>query len=59
MKKLSHKRRKQLEAQGKLRDRIELWVDQHNHKLELIRTCNGLIGVVLSSIIMLRVFGIL
>lgn len=59
MKKLSQKRLKQLEKEGKLRDAIELWVDQHNHKLELVRTLNGFIGIILSSIIMLRVFGVL
>ena len=59
MRKISQKRRNQLAKKGKLRDRVELWVDRHNHKLELIRTCNGLIGIALSSIILLKVFGIL
>lgn len=59
MRKLSQKRLKQLKKEGKLRDGIELWVDQHNHKLELVRTVNGFIGIILSSIIMLRVFGVL
>ena len=59
MRKLSQKRLNKLKQQGKLRDSIELWVDQHNHKLELVRTLNGFIGIILSSIIMLRVFGVL
>lgn len=59
MQKISQKRRKKLEHQGKLRDGIELWVDRHNHKLELVRTINGFIGITLSFIIILKVFGIL
>ena len=59
MQKISQKRRKKLENQGKLRDGIELWVDRHNHKLELVRTINGFIGITLSFIIILKVFGIL
>lgn len=59
MKPLSQKRRKQLQKEGKLRDRVELWVDKHNHKLELVRTINGFIGITLSFIIILKVFGVL
>jgi hypothetical protein len=59
MQKISQKRRNILRKKGKLRDGIELWVDKHNHKLELVRTLNGFIGIILSSIIMLKVFGIL
>lgn len=59
MKPLSQKRLSKLKKEGKLRDRVELWVDQHNHKLELVRTINGFIGIMLSSIIMLKVFGVL
>lgn len=59
MKQLSQKRRKQLQKEGKLRDRVELWVDKHNHKLELVRTINGFIGITLSFIIILKVFGVI
>jgi hypothetical protein len=59
MNKPSQKRLSKLKKQGKLRDSVELWVDQHNHKLELIRTINGFIGITLSFIIILKVFGIL
>lgn len=59
MRKPSQKRLSKLKKQGKLRDNVELWVDQHNHKLELIRTINGFIGITLSFIIILKVFGIL
>lgn len=59
MKPISHKRLKRLKNKGKLRDTTELWVDRHNHKLELIRTINGFISIILSSIIILKVFGII
>lgn len=59
MKKISNKKLKKLSEQGKLRDYMELWVDKHNHKMELIRTFTGIVGLVLSTIIALRVFGIL
>jgi hypothetical protein len=57
--KLIKKQRKKLIAKGKLRDSFELWVDYHNHKMEIIRTLTGLVGVVLFCIIMLKVFGII
>ena len=57
--KLTKKQRKKLIAKGKLRDSFELWVDHHNHKMEVIRTLTGLAGVILSCIIMLKVFGII
>jgi hypothetical protein len=57
--KISPKKIKKLAEEGKLRDNIELWVDKHNHKTELVRTLTGIIGLVMSSIIMLRVFNVL
>ena len=59
IKRISTKKIKKLAGQGKLRDKVELWVDKHNHKMELIRTLTGIIGLLLSSVIMLRVFNIL
>jgi len=56
MNKLSDKKLKKLEEQGKLRDSFELWVDKHNHKFELIRTLTSVIGLIISSIILYRVF---
>ena len=47
---------KKLEHEGKLRDSLEIWVDRHNHKLELVRTIAGLVGTILSSLIFLKVF---
>ena len=57
--KLSKKQKKKLLAKGKLRDPFEIWVDHHNHKLEIIRTISSLVGATASSIVLLKVFGIL
>jgi len=57
--KLTKKQKKKLLAKCKLRDPFEIWVDHHNHKLEVVRTLANLIGILLSSIIMLKVFGII
>lgn len=54
--KISEKKRIKLHKQGKLRDRFELWVDKHNHKFELIRTLTSIIGLIISSIILIKVF---
>jgi hypothetical protein len=57
--KLTCKKIKKLEKEGKLRDNLEIWIDKHNHKMELLRTINSIVNIVLSSIIFLRVFGII
>lgn len=54
---ISQKRLLKLKKQGKLRDKAELWIDKHNHKMELIRTITSIVGLTMSSVIMLRVFG--
>jgi hypothetical protein len=56
--KLTEKQLKRLKKAGKLRDPFEIWVDKHNHKLELLRTLISAVGVVLSSLIFLKVFKI-
>jgi hypothetical protein len=56
MMQISQKRLDKLKKQGKFRDGFELWVDRHNHKFELIRTLTSILGLVMSSVIMLRVF---
>jgi hypothetical protein len=56
---ITKKQKKKLIAKGKLRDSFEMWVDRHNHKMEMIRTLTGVVGVILSCIIMLKVFGII
>jgi len=57
--KISNKKRQKLEKEGKLRDSFELWVDQHNHKFELVRTLTSVLGLIVSSIVLLKVFGLL
>jgi len=59
MEPLSQKRLEKLKRQGKLRDGFELWVDKHNHKFELIRTVTSIVGLIMSSIIMLKVFSVI
>jgi hypothetical protein len=59
MKRLSKKEIKKLEKQGRLRDSVEIWVDRHNHKLELLRTITSLTAAAASTLVLLRVFGIL
>jgi hypothetical protein len=54
---ISQKRLEKLKKRGKLRDRAELWIDKHNHKMEFIRTISSLIGLCMSTVIMLKVFG--
>lgn len=56
---ISRKKIEKLEKQGKLRDGFELWVDRHNHKMELIRTLTSIFNIVLSSVVLLKVFGVL
>ena len=56
---ISKKKIKKLEKEGRLRDGFEIWVDRHNHKMELVRTLTSLMGLVVSSIVMLKVFGLI
>lgn len=57
--KLTKKQKKDLLSKGKLRDPFEIWVDHHNHKLEVIRTMSSFIGMIVSCIVMLKVFGVI
>lgn len=57
--KISCKKRRKLEKQGRLRDAFEIWVDRHNHKMELVRTLTSVMGLIVSSIVMLKVFGLI
>jgi hypothetical protein len=59
MRRLSKKEIKILEKEGRLRDTIEIWVDKHNHKLELLRTLTSLIAASCSSIVLLKIFGLI
>lgn len=59
IRKLSKKEKRKLEKEGRLRDHVEIWVDQHNHKLELLRTFTSLIAAVCSSVVLLKLFHII
>lgn len=39
------------------RSNFELWLDVHNHKLELLRTLSSLLGVILQVFVLLKIFG--
>jgi len=54
MRKLSKKEIKRLEEEGRLRDLVEIWVDRHNHKLELLRTFTSLIAAICSAIVLFK-----
>jgi hypothetical protein len=56
---ISKRKIKKLEKEGRLRDNFEIWVDRHNHKMELVRTLTSVMGLVVSSIVMLKVFGLI
>jgi hypothetical protein len=57
--KISEKKIEKLAKQGKLRDGLEIWVDRHNHKMELVRTVTSILGLIVSSVVLLKVFNIL
>lgn len=59
IKKLSKKEIRRLEKEGRLRDYMEIWVDQHNHKLELLRTITSLIAAFASTIVLLKLLHVL
>jgi len=56
---LSKKERKRLRKLAKLRDPFEIWIDHHNHKLEVIRTLGNLVSATLGICVFLKVFGVL
>lgn len=56
---ISKRKIKKLEKQGRLRDEFEIWVDKHNHKMELLRTITSTMGLIVSTAVLLRVFGII
>jgi hypothetical protein len=55
MRKLSKKETRRLEEEGCLRDLVEIWVDKHNHKLELLRTFTSLIAAICSAIVLFKI----
>ena len=55
MRQLSKKEIKRLEEEGRLRDLVEIWVDRHNHKLELLRTFTSMIAAICSAIVLFKI----
>lgn len=55
MRKLTKKEIKKLEEEGRLRDLVEIWVDRHNHKLELLRTFTSLVAAICSAIVLFKI----
>jgi len=55
MRKLSRKEIRRLEEEGRLRDLVEIWVDRHNHKLELLRTFTSLVAAICSTIVLFKI----
>jgi hypothetical protein len=53
---LSKKQINKLRKQNKLRSELEVWLDFHNHKMELVRTVLSLLGFVASTIVLLKIF---
>ena len=41
------------------RDILERFIDRHNHKLELIRTCGSIIAAITGLLVFLKVFEII
>jgi hypothetical protein len=56
---LSRKERKRLRKLAKLRDPLEIWLDHHNHKLEVLRTLGNMVSAILGICVFLKVFGVL
>ena len=56
---LSRKERKRLRKLAKLRDPLEIWLDHHNHKLEVLRSLGNMVSASLGILVFLKVFGVL
>ena len=56
---LSKRERKRLKKLAKLRDPLEIWIDHHNHKLEVLRTLGNMVSAILGICVFLKVFGVL
>lgn len=56
---LSKKEKKRLNKMAKLRDPFEIWLDHHNHKLEVLRTVGSVMNCILGLCVFLKVFGVL
>ncbi len=41
------------------KDKLELWIGNHNRKLELVRTFTNVISLLLTFCVFLKIFGII
>jgi hypothetical protein len=48
-----------ISKKGKKHDRVEDWLGKHNRKFELLRTITGIISAVASTIVLLKLFGMI
>lgn len=55
MRRLTKKELRKLKKEGRLRDEVEIWVDKHNHKLELLRTFTSLVAAISSALVLFKV----
>ncbi len=44
---------------SKQRGKIELWLDKHNHKMELLRTTSSILAALMGVLVFLKIFGII
>jgi len=56
---IAHSELKYLSKKGKAHDPIEHWLGDHNRKFEMVRTITSLISATTSSLVLLKVFGII
>lgn len=56
---LTKKERKRLQKENRLRSDLEVFLDFHNHKMELLRTISSFLGFAFSALVFLKVFNIL
>ena len=47
---------KWLEKDSGGRDPLERFIDRHNHKLEVIRTCGAIVAAITGFLVFLKVF---
>jgi hypothetical protein len=50
---------KRLSKKGREHDPVEHWLGQHNRKFEILRTFTSLVSALTSSIVLLKVFGLI
>lgn len=56
---LSKKEKKRLQKENRLRSDLEVFLDFHNHKMELLRTICSFLGFAFSAMVFLKVFNLL